>query len=106
MTFDKALPLIGLGVLYFAQSSFALGQTQYVETIPGQGSFPIVRQRVAATVFVDSNDFTGVLRATGDLQADIARVTSVAPAITHAEKNSPQMQSSSERSTKVKSLTG
>ncbi|HZL78961.1 MAG TPA: glycosyl hydrolase 115 family protein, partial [Candidatus Limnocylindrales bacterium] len=86
MTFDKALPLIGLGVLYFAQSSFALGQTQYVETIPGQGSFPIVRQRVAANVFVDSNDFTGVLRATGDLQADIARVTSVAPAITHAEK--------------------
>jgi hypothetical protein len=53
MTFDKTLPLLGLGVLFFVQSGFALGQTRYVDTIPGRGSFPIVRQRVAANLFVD-----------------------------------------------------
>ncbi len=85
MTLNKILPLAGLGILVFIPNSFALGQAQYVEQVGGPGSFPIVQQRVAASLFVDSNDFAGVLRATDDLQADIARVTGLTPTITHNE---------------------
>nr|WP_155712283.1 glycosyl hydrolase 115 family protein [Pseudoduganella dura] len=35
----------------------------------------------AAPIFVDANDHAGVLRATGDLQADVARVGGVKPAL-------------------------
>ena len=85
MTLNKILPLAGLGILVFIPNSFALGQAQYVEQVGGPGSFPIVQQGVAASLFVDSNDFAGVLRAANNLQADIARVTGLAPTITHNE---------------------
>ena len=55
---------------------FGLGQSQYVQTSPASGSFPIVEKNSTATICVASNDFAGVLRAAGDLQADITRVTS------------------------------
>jgi hypothetical protein len=85
MTLNKIFPLAGLGI--FILNSFALGQVQYVEKIGGPGSFPIVQQGTAASLFVDSNDFAGVIRATGDLQADIARVTGLTPKISHDENN-------------------
>jgi|GEM_PF-208142 len=65
------------------RSSFALGQPRYIEDTPDRGSFPIVQTGVAANVFVDTNDYAGVVRAVGDLQADIARVTGVTPKIVH-----------------------
>ena len=67
--------------------SFAIGQEKYVETNPGKDSFPIVEKNIVANLYVDTNDFAGVVRAAGDLQADIARVTGLSPAITHAKKN-------------------
>ena len=85
MTLNKIFPLAGLGI--FILNSFALGQVQYVEKIGGPGSFPIVQQGTAASLFVDSNDFAGVIRATDDLQADIARVTGLTPKISHDENN-------------------
>jgi hypothetical protein len=85
MTLNKVFPLAGLGILVFIVNSFALGQVQYVEQVGGPGSFPIVQQGVAASLFVDSNDFAGVTRAAGDLQADIGRVTGLAPTINHNE---------------------
>ena len=38
---------------------------------------------MAASIYVDANDFAGVARAAADLQADIARVAGVTPTITH-----------------------
>jgi len=84
----KFLPLAGFGLFLFASDGFALGQAQYVEKVYSPGSFPIVQQGVAANLYVETNDFAGVLRATGDLQKDILRVTGLAPTITH-EENSP-----------------
>jgi hypothetical protein len=60
---------------------FGIGQARYVEDTPAAGSFPLVRGGVAATIYVDANDWPGVVRAAGDLQADIARVTDRKPAL-------------------------
>ena len=57
-------------------------QTGIVSVNAGPGSFPLVRDGNAAALFLDSNDFAGVLRAAGDLQADINRVTGTKPALT------------------------
>ena len=67
---------------------FAIGQEKYVETNPGKDSFPIVEKTNVANLYVDTNDFAGVVRAACDLQADIARVTGLSPAIMQA-KNKP-----------------
>jgi len=84
---NKALLLAALGLPAFLDHGFALGQAQYVEPVGRPGSFPIVRQGVAAKIYVDANDFAGVVRAAGDLQADIARVTKLTPTLTHEEND-------------------
>ena len=61
----------------------AIGQDLYVEFTSHAGDFSIVRQNKLATVFVDSNDYPGVVRAAGDLQADIQRVTGRRAEIVH-----------------------
>jgi len=43
------------------------------------GCFALVRNGKAAPLFLDKNDYAGVLRAASDLQADIARVTRIKP---------------------------
>ncbi len=79
----KLASLLCLGLLVFARHGFALGQIQYVEPVDGPGRFPIVQNQATATLLVDSNDFAGVLRAAGDLSADIARVTGLTPETIH-----------------------
>jgi hypothetical protein len=76
-----ALALVGLGLFTCLHRSFALGQFQYVEKADGPGRFPIVQNNTAANLFVDTNDFAGVVRAAGDVRADIARVTRRTPEI-------------------------
>jgi hypothetical protein len=78
--------LILLCLFIFPRDGFALGQARYVRDTYALGSFAIVRGKRAASVYVDSDDYAGVIRAAADLQADIARVTSCTPAITHDEK--------------------
>jgi hypothetical protein len=85
MKLNKIFPLAGLGLFIFIPNGFALGQVQYVEKVDGPGSFPIVQPGVAANLYVDTNDFAGVIRAVNDLQTDIARVTGLTPAIVHQE---------------------
>jgi hypothetical protein len=65
----------------FPKHLFAIGQTRYIETSSGGGSFPLVGPAGAAPLYVNSTDWPGVVRAVGDLQADIQRVTNLAPAI-------------------------
>jgi Glycosyl hydrolase family 115/Gylcosyl hydrolase family 115 C-terminal domain len=75
-----------LGIFFciaFSLNAFGLGQTQYVETIDHPGNFVIVKQKQAATLYVDSNDYPGVLHAADDLRMDIQRVSDSNAAVTH-----------------------
>ena len=72
--------------LCLTAGAFGLGQTRYVETVNASGSFPLVQSKVAAAIYVDSGDHAGVVRAAGDLVADIARVTGSTPATVHDDK--------------------
>jgi hypothetical protein len=77
------LTLLGcLGV----RPAFALGEFQYVSSQFTGGSFPLASNGVAASIYVDTNDFWGVARAAGDLQTDLRRVTGLVPAMVHDEK--------------------
>lgn len=70
-----------LSLLAFAGGAFAIGQQQYVQTVAGKDSFPVVQNKQAASIYVDAGDWPGVIRATRDLQTDIARVTGCRPAL-------------------------
>ena len=86
---NKTLPWLAvLGLVAFANVSFALGGSQYVETIPTGRCFPIVQNHLAAPLVVDTNDFPGVTIAANNLQSDISRVTGIAPAVQNAENSS------------------
>jgi beta-xylosidase len=64
----------------------AIGQTAhaqgpYVSGAGGTGRVALVESGRAAPIVVDPGDFAGVRRAAADLSADIARVSSVEPAL-------------------------
>jgi endo-1,4-beta-D-glucanase Y len=65
------------------QSARAIGQQRFVEYAESTGGFRIAGAGSAAAIYVDPDDFPGVIRAAGDLQADIARVTGTTPAVVH-----------------------
>src|SRR5438445_11769345 len=86
----RSLPVtlfLALSSYLFASLScaFGLGQPRYVETRFSPGCFTIVDDAGVATLFVDTNDFPGVVRAVGDLQTDISRVTTRKLLLTHAQ---------------------
>src|SRR5664280_1914340 len=68
-------------LLAFSSNGFAIGQASYVDTVARPGSFAVAQAKTAATIYVDSNDWPGVVRAAGDLQADSERVTGLATRI-------------------------
>ena len=72
-----------LCLLAFPGAVYGLGQVSYVETVSRPGSFLIAQRQTCAALYVDAADYPGVIRAAGDLQADIERVTGCRPAITH-----------------------
>ena len=82
----RSLLLLALGFFACARDSRALGQTRYLQTTPSPGSFRIAQGPDLAPLFVDAGDAPGVIRAAGDLQADLARVTGRTPALTHQEQ--------------------
>ncbi len=70
--------------MFFAsRNCFALGQTQYVETSASDNAFAIIQNQAAASLLVDTNDFTGVLIAADNLQTDISRVSGIVPLMAH-----------------------
>jgi hypothetical protein len=60
-----------------------------VEDIKHPGSFGIVQAGLAASLCVDSNDYSGVIRAANELRADIGRVTALAPTVVHDQNALP-----------------
>lgn len=69
------------------QAVFGLGQTSYVEASPQPGSFALAQGNTTAALYVDSADWPGVVRAAGDLQTDLTKVTARTPSISHDDKN-------------------
>jgi hypothetical protein len=51
----------------------------YLDDRPGPGRFPLVAGGRAAPLVVSSADYPGVVRAAGDLSADVGRVSGVTP---------------------------
>jgi hypothetical protein len=62
----------------------AIGQAPYILTKAAPRAFPLVKGKTAASIYVDSADWPGAARAAADLQADIARVTGITPALVHS----------------------
>jgi hypothetical protein len=79
----RRLALAAAVALACGGPAHALGRSSYVATTPGPGSFVLVQGGAAASIWVDQADWPGVILAARDLQADIARVTAVTPAIGH-----------------------
>lgn len=50
---------------------------------PNRPDFPLVKGGAAVDLFVDSADDPAVVRAAGDLQADVERVSGVRPHLRH-----------------------
>ena len=86
-TANTLLKFVLLLCLAAARNCLALGQVQYVETTPGSGSFPICAGNSVATIYLDTNDFAGVLIAADNLQKDISRVTGRMPKLSHVGEN-------------------
>src|SRR5262249_30949455 len=64
-----------------AFTSLTADQPAFVMTNDQPTGFALVHAGSVAPILVDSNDYPGVLRAAGDLQADVGRVTGLTPAI-------------------------
>jgi hypothetical protein len=78
----RLLATLVLFILLSCSPAFALGSAQIVETDPAPGSFSIVAHGEAATLWLDTNEWKGVIRAARDFQSDVGRVTGVVPQLT------------------------
>ena len=87
----KSLPLrpvlsliFGAGIIFMQLAASALTNESYILTSAGADRFPIIENNVPVDIYIDNNDFKGVIRAAGDLRADIKNVTGVEPNIVHS----------------------
>ena len=79
----RILPALAAFLFAPGPAAFALGGPAYVETLQSKGAFPIVQYKIAADLVVDTNDFSGVQIAAGNLQTDVSRVTGAVPDMLH-----------------------
>lgn len=84
---DKILLLSVICTLCFSCAALALGQERYVDTDIRGNDFILANKDQLAVLYVDSNDWPGVIRAVGDLQADVNRVTGRLPDISNDENS-------------------
>jgi Glycosyl hydrolase family 115/Gylcosyl hydrolase family 115 C-terminal domain len=79
--FARFARLVFLCLIALSSAGLGIGQEHYMEAVRGAGSFCIADRGTSASLYVDPDDHVGVVRATGDLQSDITRVTDIHPAI-------------------------
>jgi len=77
----RGAQLVALCFLTLLSAAFGLGRDRYIEVSPQPGSFRLVQGGAAASLYVASGDYAGVIRAVRDLQNDVELVTGVTPAI-------------------------
>jgi hypothetical protein len=73
-----------------ARPALALGEARYVTFAPGRAALPLASRGAATPLYVDNQDYPGVVRAARDLQADIERVTKLKPALNTSRPTSSQ----------------
>ena len=82
---EKKWGQIGLLLLIFPflflQHANALGEKQYVTVTEEEGSFALSVEGHSAPLYIASQDFPGVIRALGNLQTDIEKVTGYKPGL-------------------------
>jgi hypothetical protein len=76
--------LLALGATLVSQPAWALGERQFVRFAPDRNAVVLAADGRAARLVVDPDDWAGVRRAAGDLQADVARVSGAQPALAQA----------------------
>ena len=80
--FGRLFIMAGMAVLAVAAPAQALGQKTIVAfDAPAPGALVLARAGQAAALYVDPADYIGVLRAAGDLQTDIERVSAQRPVL-------------------------
>jgi hypothetical protein len=76
-----------LALLSHALPAQALGQKKFAYfDHPPAGAVALAQNGRAARLYVDPSDYPGVIRAAGDLQADIARVSAAQPVLAKGGK--------------------
>lgn len=75
--------ILGLALLLFASSSFALGEKSWLASNKGN-HFVLADKNNSAALIIDADEFPGVLRAAKNLQTDIEKVTGKQPALVNA----------------------
>ncbi|MGH7992709.1 MAG: glycosyl hydrolase 115 family protein, partial [Limisphaerales bacterium] len=84
---SKIALLLSFCLLAFVRQSLALVEPPYVENIHHAGDFCVAQEDTAASVYVETNDYAGVLVAANNLCADVNRVTGHTPAMVNVEEN-------------------
>jgi len=67
--------------------ALGLGEPRYIESKRNHRNFVIVDHGQATPLYVEGDEYPGVVRAVSDLQADINRVTGCLPAVVHESAN-------------------
>jgi hypothetical protein len=74
-SYAKAFVLLIFYFAALASHGFALGQPRYVENNSHPGYFTIAKPSAVTSLYVDGEEYSGVVRAAADLKEDINRVT-------------------------------
>ena len=91
LTVAPTVALVALAATILApRADAAIGGPPVVSFAPSKGALALVEENRATPICVDAGDWPGVLRAAGDLQADIERVTGLRPALDSSAAPAPR----------------
>ena len=79
------LSVAGLLISLISFSATAIGETGYISNTKQNNYFTLSESGKSAPLYIDSADYTGVIRALKDLQSDIGKVTGIEPALAFDE---------------------
>ncbi|KAI0085503.1 hypothetical protein BDY19DRAFT_996640 [Irpex rosettiformis] len=82
------------GLIFFVDTTLAIGQTSCVAFKSSPATFPIVNNGKGTPILLSSDDWPGVQRAAADFASDIQKVTGVKPMLMNATTDKlPQLSS-------------
>jgi len=84
---NSILPIhlaVALAIALAPLRTYALGEPRYVSNHSAAGAVALAEGGHAIPLLVSDKDWPGVVRAAGDLSADIERVTGVRPGLVHS----------------------
>lgn len=67
--------------IFLPATALAIGEPSYISTTSGKNFFKLSASGKSSPLFINSNDYPGVIRALKDLQSDINKVTNHKPEI-------------------------